>query len=274
MKRHMLLFCWLIAGGLQLQTFSVSAEQTNETSVLFIGNSFTHYNGLPSMITTLAKSGGHNLVCQSVTPGGSTFEQHWKDGKAVGAIHARKWDFVVLQEHSMRPVDAKDLMFEYGQKLNTEIKDQGAETLLYLTWAWPKPDKQPVITAAYQELAKKLNATVVPVGIVWSTVLHEHPEIGLFAEDNHHPSPTGTYLAACAFYASIYGSSPEGLTANVKGVKEAEAVLIQKMTASVIQNSSNGDSSAEGNCAQGQIEKVEIKTANQSSEPTCITLVE
>ena len=174
----------------------------------------------------------------------------------------------------MRPVHEKDLMFEYGQKLNAEIMNQGGETLLYLTWAWPKPDKQPVITSAYQELAKELNATVVPVGIVWSTAVHEHPEIGLFAEDNHHPSQAGTYLAACVFYASIYGSSPEGLTINVIGVKEAEAVLIQKMAAAVIQNSSNGTSSAEGNYSQGQIEKVENKTANQSSEPTCLTPAE
>ena len=259
MKRYMLLFCWLFAGGLPLLTFSVSAEETNETSVLFIGNSFTYYNDLPAMIAALAREGGHKFVYQSETPGGCTFEKHWKDGKALIAINSRKWDFVVLQENSKRPFDAKDLMFEYGQKLNAEIIKQGGETLLYMTWAPPDSDKQPVITSAYQELAKELNAMVVPVGIVWNTAVHEHPEIGLFAEDNHHPSPAGTYLAACVFYASIYGSSPEGLSVNVTGVKEAEALLIKKMAATVIQNYPNEPASSEGNGFQSSTEKIESR---------------
>jgi len=50
----------------------------------------------------------------------------------------------------------------------------------------------------------------------------------LFAGDHHHLSPAGTYLTACAFYAVIDGSSPEGLPSTVKELKAADASVLQK----------------------------------------------
>lgn len=244
MKKCKLLVClWLFGCGMsqaaENKTASVSrdkgklpvtaeAGETNETSILFIGNSFTYVNDLPAMITKLAKAGGQKpLVCAKETPGGCSFAKHWQGGKALKAIQSRKWDYVVLQEVSMGPVGAKDQMFEYAGKLNEAITQQGAKTLLYMTWSWPKPDHQPAITAAYQELGKKLKAQVVSVGIAWDKTLKDHPEIRLFGADKHHPSLAGTYLAACAFYSAIYEKSPEGLPA-VNGVKEEQAPLLQK----------------------------------------------
>jgi len=182
------------------------------------------------MLTKLAQAGGQKpLVCARETPGGCSFEKHWKDGKALTAIQSRKWDYVVLQEVSKGPVTNKAGMFEYARKLNEAISTQGAKTLLYMTWAWPKPDSQPVITSAYQELGRELRAQVVPVGIAWDATLQAHPQIGLFGKDHHHPSPAGTYLAACAFYAVIYGCSPEGLpTTTLQDLKEADARVLQK----------------------------------------------
>lgn len=59
-------------------------------------------------------------------------------------------------------------------------------------------------------------------------ILKQHPEIGLFANDHHHPSPAGTYLAACAFYTVTYGRSPEGLPSTVKDLKAADTGVLQK----------------------------------------------
>lgn len=144
---------------------------------------------------------------------------------------------MVLQDVSGGPLARKDQMFEYARKLNAAITSQGAKTLLYMTWSWPKPDAQPVITAAYQELAKDLNAQLVPVGIAWDATLKAHPDIGLFANDKHHPSPAGTYLAACAFYAVIYGRTPEGLPNTAKDLKDTDAGLLQKQALAAVQGS-------------------------------------
>jgi len=213
-----------------------SSGRPEETRILFIGNSFTYVNDLPAVLNTLAIAGGQKpLVVAKETPGGCSFEKHWKDGKALKAIQSRKWDYVVLQEVSQGPVQNKATMFEYARKLNEPIIAQGAKTVLYMTWSWPKPDNQPVITAAYQELAKELKAQLVPAGIAWDMTLKEHPEIGLFANDKHHPSPAGTYLVACTFYASLYGRSPEGLPCAVKDLKDAAAGMLQKEAFAAVQ---------------------------------------
>jgi hypothetical protein len=71
--------------------------------VLFIGNSYTHVNDLPGMIAQLLPARGVKLEHESVTPGGATLEKQWADGKALAAIRKQQWDYVVLQEQSMRP---------------------------------------------------------------------------------------------------------------------------------------------------------------------------
>ena len=71
----------------------------------------------------------------STFPGGYTFEQHVKDKKAIEKIRERKWDVVVLQEHSLQPILNRESMHKYARILDGEIKKQGAKTVFYLTWA-------------------------------------------------------------------------------------------------------------------------------------------
>lgn len=219
------------------------AESTNETSILYIGNSFIFVNDLPGMLAMLAEAGGQKPVVHRLeTPGGCSFKKHWEDGKALKAIQSRRWDYVVLQEVSRGSVTARDSMFEYGAKLNAAITNQGAKTLLFMTWAWPTPDEQPAITKAYRELGEQLKAQVAPVGIAWDRALRDYPAIQLFAKDRHHASPAGTYLAACVFYATLYGRSPEGLPSKVKDLEEADAASLQKLAA-IVAGGGSGTSS-------------------------------
>jgi hypothetical protein len=54
------------------------------------------------------------------------------------------------------------------------------------------------------------------VGIAWQQALAADFKFSLYAPDGSHPSPEGSYLAACVFYATLLGKSPEGLPAQVK----------------------------------------------------------
>jgi hypothetical protein len=55
------------------------------------------------------------------------------------------------------------------------------------------------------------------------------PALSLFADDVH-PSLLGTYLAACVFYAALFGESPVG-AAHPPGLDEASATLLQSSPA-------------------------------------------
>src|ERR1700730_13210076 len=150
-----------------------AAQKTNELHVLFIGNSFTYVNDLPKMVAELAKAGGQRpLHYERETPGGCTLEKHWKDGKALAKIQSRQWDFVVLQDQSQAPLQGRDAMFDYAKKFDAEIKKRGAKTILYMTWALQnKPENQPAISKAYQELSEELKDQLAPVGNAWKTAL-------------------------------------------------------------------------------------------------------
>ncbi len=41
------------------------------------------------------------------------------------------------------------------------------------------------------------------------------PQLNLYFSDGSHPSPIGSYVAACVFYATLYGKSPVGLSRRI-----------------------------------------------------------
>ena len=45
----------------------------------------------------------------------------------------------------------------------------------------------------------------------WQRVFQSEPGIELYDTDGEHASPSGSYLAACVFYAIIQGTSPVDL---------------------------------------------------------------
>jgi hypothetical protein len=208
---------------------SRATEPKPEIRILFIGNSFTYYYDLPRMVAELAAAGQQRpLHYESETPGGYTLEKHWQDRKAVSRIQSGHWDFVVLQDQSEAPLLRRDAMIEYGKKFDAEIKKQRAKTILYETWALQnKLEQQTAISKAYEGLSRELNARLAPVGNAWQTALRSDPKLILHDVDHKHPSATGTYLAACVFYATIFGKSPEGLPGRIGGLTSAEAERLQ-----------------------------------------------
>ncbi|MCX6058901.1 MAG: hypothetical protein NTW69_12205 [Chloroflexi bacterium] len=177
---------------------------------MFIGNSYTDLNGgLDKYIIGLAP----NSVSARITPGGYTLQNHWEDANTLEAIRSGNWDVVVLQEQSQSSVTNYYNFYEYAQKLDVEIKTAGAETIMFMTWERPDSTQYGVtaeaVNKAYTALGQQLGVKVAPVGQAFSMALKERPDIKLYIEDGH-PTPQGTYLAACVFYGFIFQQSPVG----------------------------------------------------------------
>ena len=215
--------------------------------VFFVGNSYTFVNDLPGVLAGLAQAGrGRRILTGQRTPGGYTLDQHVKDGQTVEGIEKQNWDVVVLQEQSILPVVQPAKMFDAAWELNKTIKSQGARTLFYLTWARKgQPQMQEGLNHAYLGVAKELQADVAPVGPAWQQANKEDPALELYLQDGSHPSPEGTYLAACVFYATLLGKSPVGLPAEVrKGrttllkIDPATAARLQQVAWQTVQHKS------------------------------------
>ena len=178
--------------------------------ILFIGNSYTDLNGgLDKYIIGLAP----NSESVRITPGGYTLQNHWEDAKTLEAIRSGNWDVVVLQEQSQSSVTNYYNFYEYAQKLDMEIKNAGAETVMFMTWERPDSVQYGVtaqaVNKAYTARGQQLGVKVAPVGLAFSMALKERPDIKLYIVDGH-PTPQGTYLAACVFYGFIFQQSPIG----------------------------------------------------------------
>jgi hypothetical protein len=207
------------------------AKPSRETllKVLFIGNSFTARNNLPNLIAQLAEARGQQLQYLLISAGGASLRMHWNKGDAKKAIQETRYDYVVLQEQSTLPVKNPLRMQENIRLFDEAIKDAGARTALYLTWARKNaPETQSAITAAYSTVGRELGSTIVPAGIAWDGFLRKHTQPELYDPDLSHPTLAGSYLAACVFLAVLFGQSPVGVASNLKGLTPTDIALLQK----------------------------------------------
>jgi hypothetical protein len=203
-----------------------------ERGVLFIGNSLTYFNDLPATIRYLAQGAGE---AKPFDYGVETVS-----GAAQARIAEGVWTAVVLQDLSTMPTQSPETMERFIRLFHGCIKQQGPETVLFMTWAWrSEPQDQVLITAAYDGMGKELGLRVAPVGRAWEYVLERHPEIELFV-DNRHPSGAGTYLAAAVFFGFFYNKSPRGLPLQVPWLDLApgHARVLQEAAAKTLEPSS------------------------------------
>jgi hypothetical protein len=181
--------------------------------ILFIGNSFTNRNDMPGMMTALAQAvtPPQRVATERVIANGAALKTHWERGIAREAIRDADWDFVVLQEQSTLPLKNRKRMHEYVTLFDQEIRQRGAKTALYLTWARRHEfHRQAELSDAYTSIGLALGATIVPVGVAWQRSINERPDLILHEKDNSHPNLAGSYLAACVFCAKLFGQNPVG----------------------------------------------------------------
>jgi hypothetical protein len=208
---------------------SVRASRSCVTRVLVLGNSYTYFNDLPAIVSELAKA-GHQCTVETrmVAPGGKTLKDHWENAASHQALDSQAWDFVVLQDQSTLGVNlyfegqarvGDDEIFRpYAELWANEIRKHHATPVFYLTWARKAtPVDQATLNYAYIRAAKATHSLVAPVGLAWARVRQIDPSIDLYYRDGAHPSGAGSYLAACAIYAAIFGKSPVNLPSRISG---------------------------------------------------------
>lgn len=201
-----LLMAWalLISGCANV---GVGNQDIPARRVLFVGNSFTHYNGgIDRDLQGLAP----RTSVASVAPGGYRLSSHLADQSTLAKLN-EGWNYVILQEQSQLPVIGFSEYLKSAKSLSAKIRATKATPMLLMTWK--RPDTPRVTTEALRravsDAAKQIGITAIPAGVAFAKSLASRPEIGLYQHDGH-PTREGTYLAACTVYASAFGVSPVG----------------------------------------------------------------
>lgn len=186
-------------------------------NILFIGNSFTFANDLEVKVQEMAAACGIAVQTARVAKGGYSLRQYADPATADGqlareAILSRKWDYVVLQDHSLGPIRQRGAFFAAAKELCGLIRAQGAEPVFYQTWAYrpgsekmasvgmPYEKMHEALRDAYRDAARENGTFAVPVGEAFRRLLAlpSGPD-PLWTVDDYHPCLCGTYLAAAVF---------------------------------------------------------------------------
>jgi len=228
-------------------TFVARIGAAGSVSVLFVGNSLTAVNDLPTVFKKFAAASALHAVVdvRSITPGGASFSDHWKHGQAVATL--REWhpNFLVLQGQSAEPLSSPQDFNYYARLFKAEADQVGSKTVLFSTWARPANDSyykdrtsggsptqmQTRLSSAYSSLAQNIGATLAPIGVAFERAKHDAPTIQLL-DGTQHPSPAGTYLAAAVLFRTIF-NSPALESTFSGGLPQATAHTLQRIADAV-----------------------------------------
>jgi hypothetical protein len=237
-------------------------SQENSTEkplrVLFVGNSYTYMNSLPTIFQEIAVGAGHpRPIVESDAPDGYTFAEHLASSSTRLMISKQTWDVVVMQEQSEIPAIAQSKpevnmsfveSFDGLYKLMEESSPE-AQVILFETWArnadlWANPtadllldgrdpaDMTQRLKAGYEEARQSVltqgryPVEIARVGELWDINYHSDTPIRLHDSDGSHPNFAGSYLAALDIYATIYGQVPKDLTYYGSLGKEEASILM------------------------------------------------
>ena len=198
---------------------------SQQTSILFIGNSYTANNDLPDVFKKLAADFQRDVFVDTVIQRGKNLSFHATQPATFEKIKEKKWDYVVIQAHSSELAQPTSVIETNTRPALTQIidsiraADSCARILFYMTWGYKNGNSkwEPIDTyqkmqdwveKEYLRFSDIYSIPVVPVGKVWSEVRRQSPKLELYHPDLRHPSINGTYLSACTFFTCIFGVSP------------------------------------------------------------------
>ncbi len=202
-------------------------------SVLFIGNSYTYYNDMPSAIfAPIADAAGISVKVRAITKGGHYLYKYADPSDEYGAIvdealssaHNGEYDFVILQEQSQQPAgEDAAVFFDSVRSLSARIRTLGAQPILYSTWGresgcpvlaqngWTNESMTWKLAASYSAIGEECSIPTAMAGLAFFDVYTSHPEIGLYNPDQSHPSYAGSYLAAMTLLGRIFQVRPTSI---------------------------------------------------------------
>ena len=192
----------------------------NKEKILFVGNSFTFYWNLPSIVESMAAEKEIFLDIHQSTAGGASLKQHWFGDKNLNTkklIESGDYSTIILQDYSSNPLLKTKESNEYFNRFIQLVKSNQGQSIIYGTWMFPSISSKKYkgsdpIQNALKPISTKTNTPIAPVGTAFRLFQEKHPEIPIFTSDNKHPSAVGSYLAACIFYKILTGKSPLGLS--------------------------------------------------------------
>lgn len=179
--------------------------------ILFIGNSLTYTNDLPSMVGRIAAADGRYIATTMIALPNYGLEDHLGTATVQAALRQR-WDIVVLQQ-GPSSLDESRVQLIRDVRAFAGMIPPPTRIAVMMVWParqyWRSLDR---VAESHRLAADAIGATLIPAGTAMQAVLDRDPTVGLFGPDGFHPAVPGTYLAALVTYRALIGALPRDVT--------------------------------------------------------------
>jgi hypothetical protein len=226
----------------------VHEERADSVSVAHLGNSIQFYNDCPRLLQHMLKLRYSSVAQDSCFHGGADVTRLYEEGNTmeekfatpaakqadgtydIGSanveelLHEKAWDFIVINDHTQVPAREENRTASIQTFQDQYVPLVGdATVILLMTAAYKSPVKNSsdlggfahfteLLEEGYQEYAPLFpKSKIAPVGLAYKYIKDNYPQSfweKLYAPDDLHPSPHGTYLQASVLYCTITGEHP------------------------------------------------------------------
>lgn len=176
------------------------------TKVLFVGNSLTYTNNLPSLVEKEAKSKGFKIKASMVALPNYALIDHWDDGEIQKRIMNGKYDYVIVQQGPSSQEEGRRMLREDGAKISALCERY--ETRLVYFMVWPSRTYYYTydgVIRNHRDAAEENNALLCPVGEVWKAHFDATEDYSYYGPDGFHPSLRGSQVAAETIVTTLFG---------------------------------------------------------------------
>lgn len=179
-------------------TFSFCADTDGQsgTKILFVGNSLTYTNDLPSLVTKYAKTKGYTVQTTMLAYPNYALEDHWNDGQLQKMIAKEKYDFVIVQQGPSSQADGRAMLLNDGKRIKALCDKNNSKLVFFMVWpAKANLHMMDGVIKNYTDAATETSSLLCPVGKVWKEKFATG-DYSYYGPDDFHPSLAGSQSAA------------------------------------------------------------------------------
>ncbi len=223
--------------------------------VFFVGDNYTLTNNMPALLTAIAASDAKSPVDIKTgvfAAADATLGELWEEGSGRRALSAVHWNFVVLQEMGLLPINPSGAaeMYEDVRKWDVDAKKIDAHTIVYETWArkpgsawYTDKKKYPTLNLGSPEsmqdkiynatnwVAADIGAGIIPAGDYVAACHDIQGMPDFYHVDGNNPSLAGDYMIALLLYHGLTGHKVGNVTYVPEGLTEDDVRLLKKCVA-------------------------------------------
>jgi hypothetical protein len=174
-------------------------SETNQ-KILFVGNSLTYYNDVPTMVAALYSAVNQldGIETDMLAEGAYSIEKHLANGMLKSLLAESTYTVVILQDFGGWPlcstnIDACSSTTEPLSDAVKLVRSFGARPIWYSTYH-QHPGAQRELSIEARRIATQLDVEVADVGAALQTFTLTNVSSEVFLP-NHHPDTLGSWIA-------------------------------------------------------------------------------